>query len=149
MGAGALCVPLSRVSAHVAGGKGVRVPEKLGTVYRGGQGQWSWAFHRITGVAIFLFLLAHIVDTALVGWGPELYNRVVAVYHNPIIRLMEISLAGLVLFHALNGLKIIAIDFFPKLADRHKELFGIVMGLYIILMIPALYFMGRGFFRSL
>ncbi len=127
----------------------MRVPEKIGTVYRGGQGQWSWAFHRITGVAVFLFLLAHIVDTALVGWGPELYNRVVAVYHNPIIRLMEIALAGLVLFHALNGLKIIAIDFFPKLSDRHKELFGIVLGLYIILMVPALYFMGRGFFRSL
>ncbi|MGH2793631.1 MAG: succinate dehydrogenase, cytochrome b556 subunit [Actinomycetota bacterium] len=127
----------------------MRVPERLGTVYRGGQGQWSWAFHRITGVAVFLFLLAHIVDTALVGFGPELYNRVVAVYHNPIIRLMEIALAGLVLFHALNGLKIIAIDFFPKLSDRHKELFGIVVGLYIILIVPALYFMGRGFFRSL
>lgn len=125
------------------------VPEKLGTVYRGGQGQWSWAFHRITGVAIFLFLLAHIVDTALVGFGPELYNRVVAVYHNPIIRLMEISLALLVLFHALNGLRIIAIDFVPKLADKHKELFGVVMGLYLILAVPALYFMGRGFFRSL
>ena len=68
------------------------VPEKVGSVYRGGQGQWSWALHRITGVAVFLFLLAHIVDTALVGFGPALYNRVVHVYHNPIVRLMEIGL---------------------------------------------------------
>jgi succinate dehydrogenase cytochrome b subunit len=125
------------------------VPQKVGTVYRGGQGQWSWALHRITGVAVFLFLLAHIVDTALVGFGPELYNRVVSVYHNPIVRLMEISLAMLVLFHALNGLRIIAIDFVPKAADRHKELFGVVLGLYMILAVPALYFMGRGFIRSL
>jgi len=57
----------------------VRVPERVGTVYRGGTGQWSWALHRITGVAVFLFLLAHIVDTALVGFGPDLYNRVVQV----------------------------------------------------------------------
>ena len=57
----------------------MRVPERVGTVYRGGTGQWSWAFHRITGVAVFLFLLAHIVDTALVGFGPDLYNRVVQV----------------------------------------------------------------------
>ena len=127
----------------------MRVPEKIGTVYRGGQGQWSWALHRITGVAVFLFLLAHIVDTALVGFGPEMYNRVVAVYHNPIIRLMEIALAELVLFHALNGLRIIAIDFVPRLADKHKELFGVVAGLFIMLSVPALYFMGRGFFRSL
>jgi len=125
------------------------VPEKVGTVYRGGQGQWSWALHRITGVAVFLFLLAHIVDTALVGFGPELYNRVVHVYHNPIVRLMEIGLAMMVLFHALNGLRIMAIDFIPKAADRHKELFGVVIGLYLILAVPALYFMGRGFVRSL
>jgi len=55
----------------------------------------------------------------------------------------------MVLFHALNGLRIMAIDFIPKAADRHKELFGVVIGLYIILATPALYFMGRGFFRSL
>jgi succinate dehydrogenase cytochrome b subunit len=113
------------------------VPEKVGTVYRGGQGQWSWALHRITGVAVFLFLLAHIVDTALVGFGPDLYNRVVHVYHNPIIRLMEIALAMMVLFHALNGLRIMAIDFIPGAAKRHKELFGVVVGLYLILAVPV------------
>jgi len=125
------------------------VPEKVGSVYRGGQGQWSWALHRITGVAVFLFLLAHIVDTALVGFGPALYNRVVHVYHNPIVRLMEIGLALMVLFHALNGIKIMIIDFIPKAADYHKQLFGAVVGLYLILATPAVYFMGRGFIRSL
>ena len=127
----------------------MRVPERVGTVYRGGTGQWSWAMHRITGVVVFLFLLAHIIDTALVGFGPDLYNRVVSVYHNPIVRVMEISLALLVLFHALNGIKIMIVDFFPRAADYHKQIFGIVMGLYLILSIPALYFMGRGFIRSL
>ena len=126
----------------------MRVPGKA-TLYRGGQGQWSWALHRISGVAIFLFLLAHIVDTALVGFGPSFYNRVVHVYHNPIIRLLEIGLATMVLYHALNGLRVIAIDFFPKLADRQKELFTFVMGLYLILLAPALYFMGKGFVDSI
>jgi succinate dehydrogenase / fumarate reductase cytochrome b subunit len=127
----------------------LRLPERVGTVYRGGQGQWSWAIHRITGVAVFFFLLAHIVDTALVGFGPDLYDRVIAVYHNPVVRLMEMALALLVLFHALNGLRIIAIDFFPRAADRHRELFGVVLGFYVVLAVPALYFMGRGFIRSL
>lgn len=118
------------------------------TVYRGGQGQWSWALHRISGIAIFLFLFAHILDTALVGFGPEFYNRVVETYHHPIIRLLEIGLATLVLFHALNGLRVVAIDFFPKLADKQKELFNVVMGVYLILMAPTLYFMGKGFIES-
>ena len=47
-----------------------------GSVYQGHEGQWSWLLHRVTGVAIILFLFAHVVDTAVVGWGPEAYNRV-------------------------------------------------------------------------
>ena len=127
----------------------MKTAQKLGTVYKGGQGQWAWAAHRVTGVMVFLFLMAHIVDTALVGFGPKLYNRVVGVYHNPIIRLLEIGLAGAVLFHALNGLRIMAIDFFPKASDRQKELFGVVIGLFMILFAPALFFMGREFIKSL
>ena len=126
-----------------------RLPERVGTLYKGGQGQWSWALHRITGVAVIAFLFVHIADTALVGFGPTKYERVIRAYHNPIIRLLEIGLAAAVLFHALNGLRIILIDFVPKMADYHKQLFRVVMGLYITLIVPALFFMGRGFVRSL
>jgi succinate dehydrogenase / fumarate reductase cytochrome b subunit len=125
-----------------------RLPERVGTTYRGGRGQWSWALHRITGVGVLAFLFAHIADTALVGFGPKFYNRVVAVYHNPIIRLLEIGLAAMVLFHALNGLRIIIIDFFPKMADYHKQLFNVVIGLYVVLIVPALFFMGREFVNA-
>ena len=60
-------------------------------MYKGHEGQWSWLFHRVTGVAIILFLFAHVVDTAVVGWGPEAYNRVASVYHNPIVRTLELG----------------------------------------------------------
>jgi succinate dehydrogenase / fumarate reductase cytochrome b subunit len=126
-----------------------RLPSRVGTVYKGGQGQWSWALHRITGVAVIAFLFIHIADTALVGFGPKYYDKVVHAYHNPLIRLLEIGLAAAVLFHALNGLRIILIDFVPKMADYHKQLFRVVVGLYIMLVVPAVYFMGRGFVRSL
>lgn len=126
-----------------------RLPERVGTLYRGGQGQWSWALHRITGVAVIFFLFVHIIDTALVGFGPDVYNRVVGAYHNPVVRLLEIGLASMVLFHALNGLRIILIDFVPRMADYHRQLFRVVVGLYIMLIVPALFFMGRGFVRSL
>jgi len=126
-----------------------RLPQRLGTLYRGGQGQWSWALHRITGIGVILFLFVHIADTSLVVFGEEFYNRVVGVYHNPLIRLMEIGLAAMVLFHALNGLRIIIIDFWPRAADWHRQLFGIVVGLYIMLIVPAIYFMGRGLVESL
>ena len=126
-----------------------RLPARLGTIYRGGQGQWSWALHRITGIAVILFLFVHIADTALIGFGPEYYERVVSAYHHPVIRVMEIGLGAAVLFHALNGLRIILIDFVPRMADYHKQLFGVVVGLYVVLAVPMVYFMGRGLVRSL
>ncbi|MCA1834164.1 MAG: succinate dehydrogenase, cytochrome b556 subunit [Actinomycetota bacterium] len=127
----------------------MRTVEKVGTIYRGGQGQWAFAAHRISGALVFFFLMAHILDTALVGFGPKFYNRVVGVYHNPVIRLMEIGLAGAVLFHALNGLRIMAIDFFPKASDRQRELLGFVIGLFMVLFAPAVFFMGRELLHSL
>jgi succinate dehydrogenase / fumarate reductase, cytochrome b subunit len=121
----------------------------VGTVYRGGSGQWSWALHRITGVGVIFFLFVHVADTALVALGPEIYDRVIESYHNPVVKAFEIGLAAMVLFHALNGLRIIAVDMFPKLADHQRALFGMVIGLYITLFVPALYFMGRSLLREL
>ena len=51
-----------------------------GGIYKGHPGQYSWILHRITGVAIILFLFMHVVDTALIGWGPEAYDRVLRAY---------------------------------------------------------------------
>ena len=45
--------------------------EETRAMYRGQSGQWSWLFHRVTGLAILLFLLVHIVDITLIGFGPD------------------------------------------------------------------------------
>jgi len=113
----------------------------LGTLYRGSPGQWSWIAHRVTGVAIILFLFAHVVDTAVVGWGPEAYNRVVSVYENPMVRLLELGLVAAVISHALNGLKIMLIDFFPSLTSRIRLLGFTTLGLFVAVMIPITWIM--------
>jgi succinate dehydrogenase / fumarate reductase, cytochrome b subunit len=116
-----------------------RTPKRtseFGSLYRGREGQWSWMAHRVTGVAIILFLFAHILDTALVGWGPNAYNRVVDVYKNPIVGVLELGLVAAVLYHALNGLRIMAIDFWPKLADRNRQLIYGTMTVYVAGMLP-------------
>jgi succinate dehydrogenase / fumarate reductase cytochrome b subunit len=108
----------------------------FGSLYKGREGQWSWIAHRVTGVAIILFLFAHVVDTALVGWGPNAYNRVVAVYHNPFIRLLELGLVAAVIYHALNGVRIMVIDFWPKANEFNRQLIYTTVGLFVLSMIP-------------
>jgi succinate dehydrogenase / fumarate reductase, cytochrome b subunit len=116
-----------------------RRPKGFGSLYRGREGQWTWIAHRVTGVAIILFLFAHVVDTALVGWGPEAYNRVVSVYHNPFIRLLELGLVAAVIYHALNGVRIMIIDFWPRASDHSRELIYGTVGLFVAGMIPISY----------
>jgi succinate dehydrogenase / fumarate reductase, cytochrome b subunit len=109
---------------------------EFGSLYKGREGQWSWLAHRVTGVAIILFLFAHVVDTALVGWGPDAYNRVVRVYKNPAVGFLELGLVAAVLYHALNGVRIMITDFWPKTADFNRRLIYGTTGLFVASMIP-------------
>jgi succinate dehydrogenase / fumarate reductase cytochrome b subunit len=115
----------------------------VGTLYKGSPGQGSWLLHRITGVAVILFLFAHVVDTAVVGWGPEAYNRVVSVYHNWVVKLLELGLVAAVLYHAINGVKIMVFDFWPASARRMKPIALASTAIFVLSMIPITWIMGR------
>ncbi len=98
-----------------------------GTLYRGRVGMWSWVLHRISGVGIFFFLLVHILDTALVRVSPEAYNVVIESYKTPIIGVAELGLVGAILFHGLNGLRVIAVDFWSKGTKYQAIMFWAVL----------------------
>jgi succinate dehydrogenase / fumarate reductase, cytochrome b subunit len=115
----------------------------VGTLYKGSPGQWSWIAHRITGVAVILFLFAHVIDTAVIGWGPTAYNRVVSVYENWVVRLLELGLVAAVLYHAINGMKIIVIDFWPSTTHYYKAMSLVSTGIFVLAMIPITFLMGR------
>ena len=112
------------------------------TLYKGKSGQWAFVLHRITGFGVFFFLLLHIVDVALVN-NARRYNEVHALYGNVVLRVLECGLLLGLLYHALNGLRIIAIDFFNEGARHEQAVFwwGVVFptlaaglpGCYVIL----------------
>ena len=104
------------------------------SVYRGKQGMWMWLAHRATGVAIFFFLLVHILDTALVRISPEAYNSVIGTYKVPFVGLVEAGLVAVIVFHALNGLRIIAVDLSRWALRRQRGLSIIVIVLWVIIM---------------
>ncbi|MBH0084001.1 succinate dehydrogenase, cytochrome b556 subunit [Salinibacterium sp. SWN167] len=113
----------------------IRSPKRpAGTLYRGKEGMWSWVLHRITGVAIYFFLLVHILDTALVRVSPEAYNAVIDTYKTPLMGLGEIALVAAIAFHAFNGLRIILIDFWAFGAKHQRTMFWVVIGLWVVLL---------------
>ena len=117
--------------------------DQKGPAYKGGIGQWSWAAHRITGVLVMTFLFGHIIDTFTVGFGPELYNETIALYKQWWFKPFEVALIAAVLFHALNGLRIILFDFWPRLALKQKAFAYAELVLFVLAFAPVAVIMMR------
>ncbi|MGV0741476.1 succinate dehydrogenase, cytochrome b556 subunit [Mycolicibacterium sp. XJ870] len=108
------------------------------TLYRGDPGMWSWVLHRITGATIFFFLFVHVLDTALVRVSPQAYNEVIETYKTPIVGLMEVGLVAAVLFHALNGIRVILIDFWQQGPRYQRQMLAVAVGIFAVVLIASL-----------
>jgi len=107
-------------------------------VYKGKSGQWAFVGHRISGVLVFFFLLLHIVDVSLIS-DPVLYDEVHELYGNILLRVFEVGLLFALLFHSLNGLRIVLVDFFPGMVRNERKLFTVVMALTLLVGVPCGY----------
>ena len=106
-------------------------------MYRGREGQWLWLLHRLTGLGVLLFLCLHVVDTSLLLAGETAYNHLITtVYRARWFQPLEVALGGALLYHALNGVRLILLDFWEH-AIRHERLLrtGVIV-LFVSIMIP-------------
>ena len=104
--------------------------------YRGGGGQWAWVLHRLSGLGVLLFLMLHILDTSTVHFAPAQYNFFVRLYQNPLFGLAEIGLGAALIFHALNGLKLVVLDFWPRMWRWQDRAQQVVWVLFVVLFVP-------------
>lgn len=118
-------------------------PLRRRTLYRGDPGMWSWVLHRITGATIFFFLFVHVLDTALVRVSPQAYNEVVESYKTPIVGLMELGLVAAVLYHALNGVRVILVDFWAQGPRYQRQMLWGVAATWLLVMVPATVVIGK------
>ncbi|MGV0634222.1 succinate dehydrogenase, cytochrome b556 subunit [Mycolicibacillus trivialis] len=107
------------------------------TLYRGDPGMWSWVLHRITGATIFFFLFVHVLDTAVVRISPEIYNQVIETYKTPLVGLMELGLVAAVLYHGLNGVRVILIDFWEEGPRHQRTMLWTIAVIWLLVMVPA------------
>lgn len=102
---------------------------------------WSWILHRVTGLGVLLFLVIHVVETALVIYSPGFYDQALSLYQNPFFRVAELLIFFGVLFHAANGLRIIVQDFWPSVMHKHRQLVWAVGAIVLLGMLPVTWIM--------
>ena len=104
---------------------------------RNREGQWSWILHRLTGLGVLGFLCMHVVDTSLMLAGEDAYNHLIkSVYQQWWFQPAEIALGGALVYHALNGLRIILIDLWEAALQHDHTLRRLVVLSFLVIMVP-------------
>ena len=99
-------------------------------------GVWAWLLHRITGAAIILYGMAHLVVISYGLVGSQAFDRLMELFQTPLLLALELVLLAAVLYHMLNGLRIILFDLGVGIR-RQKPLFWGLMGLGAVAMVLA------------
>lgn len=73
-------------------------------------GTIAWLLHKVTGVFLVIYLIIHIVVVGQGVRGQEAFDHALAFVQKPIFVFLDAGLAGVVAFHAFNGLRCIAFD---------------------------------------
>jgi succinate dehydrogenase / fumarate reductase membrane anchor subunit len=96
---------------------------------------WSWAFMRLSGLALVFLALVHFSVTHIINDVVETdYDFVAERWHNPLWRLFDWLLLVLALGHGVNGLRWI-IDDYVRRPGRRKAAMGLLFGLTGVLVI--------------
>jgi succinate dehydrogenase / fumarate reductase cytochrome b subunit len=90
-----------------------------GAKYKGGGPMLSWILHRISGLAIIIFVALHALASFLSQQlGSDLGITINIIYESIYFQLFIVFCA---LFHGVNGLRIIILDIWPRLIRYQKE----------------------------
>ena len=109
-----------------------------GLRYRGGGPMWVWLLHRITALGIVLFVGTHmIVSFYSQQLQSQLAVRINDVYKSTIFQLVVYFC---VIFHTINGMRIIILDFFPKYLKYQREAIWLEWLLFLPVYGLAVYF---------
>ena len=96
-------------------------------------GMWAWLFFRISGVLLSLYLLTHIIIISTARWASEgsTFNTIMKTFDKAPFVVLDLALVVAVLYHALNGVRIILMDFGVGI-KRHKLIYWICMAVVVI-----------------
>jgi len=99
--------------------------------YRWKTGMLAWVLFRITGLALVAYIAMHIIVISNLH-DPAKFDKTMAFLGSWKFRMLEIGLFGVVLYHSLNGVRILIVDFFNGSQHQAKLFWGLGVAGYIL-----------------
>lgn len=112
------------------------------------EGTAAWLLHRISGLALTLYLILHILSMRAILRGKDFFESVMRGYWNIPFKIAETLLFAAIIFHSLNGIRIAVMDVLES-TSAQKIMFWFVIGVSVILFAVGTYFMWSDFFENI
>jgi len=91
-----------------------------------GIGMWAWMLFRISGLVLVLYLFVHVWVISQGRVGAESLDGLFEWFDRPLLVFLDLMLVAAVLYHALNGVRIILMDLGIGIR-QHKAIFWVCM----------------------
>lgn len=102
-------------------------------------GMWAWIGHRLTGVALVVYIFMHLsfITTASLGDGPKNFDALMKITSQPLFIVMDFVLVVVVIYHAVNGFRVVLFDMGIGIR-RQKQIFWACMGVAAVLIVAGI-----------
>jgi succinate dehydrogenase / fumarate reductase cytochrome b subunit len=103
-------------------------------------GMWAWIFHKFTGWVLIGYLFTHIavLSTATVD-GATYTETIRGLESLLVVRVLEVGLLAVAVFHILNGLRLLFVDLGLGLDSQDKSFYAslILTGAIVVASVPT------------
>jgi succinate dehydrogenase / fumarate reductase cytochrome b subunit len=103
-------------------------------------GMWAWIFHKFTGWVLIGYLFTHIAVLSTALTGETAYNEtIVGLESLAIVRLLEVGLLAVAVFHILNGVRLLMVDLGVGLEAQEESFYAslVITGAITVASVPT------------
>jgi succinate dehydrogenase / fumarate reductase cytochrome b subunit len=96
----------------------------------------SFVLRRLTGVALVLYLFAHMWVIGSANQGPAAFDARLSLVQSPFFKLAEVALLAAVIYHAFDGLRLIIVHHF-RVTEYRRSLIYAAFAVSVLLTIAG------------
>ncbi|MFD1589119.1 succinate dehydrogenase, cytochrome b556 subunit [Halorientalis brevis] len=103
-------------------------------------GMWAWIFHKFTGWVLVGYLFTHIAVLSTATQGATAYTQTIrGLEALAIVRVLEVGLLAVAVFHILNGIRLLFVDLGIGLEAQDKSFYAslVLSGAIVVASVPT------------
>ncbi|PSP84642.1 succinate dehydrogenase, cytochrome b556 subunit [Halobacteriales archaeon QS_1_68_17] len=103
-------------------------------------GMWAWIFHKFTGWVLVGYLFTHIAVLSTATAGGTVYTETIRGLESLlVVRILEVGLLAVAVFHILNGVRLLFVDLGVGLESQDRSFYAslVLTGAIVVASVPT------------